>query len=461
MRPARRIYGLETEYGITIAGAREGTPAARTTAEEAARYLFRTVVERGRSTNVFLRNGGRLYLDVGSHPEYATAECDRPRDVVIQDRAGDELLLELSADADAQLAKEGIGGRIHLLKNNVDSEGQAFGSHENYLLRRRPNFAALVQQVVPFLVTRQILTGAGGLRTSAAGTHYCFSERSEHLWDAMSSATTRSRPIINSRDEPHADADKYRRLHVISGDSTIAEPTTLLKLGMTGLLLDALEAGVRLDDLLLAEPMRAIRDVSRDITATVRLELVSGRRLTPVEMQEEYLQRVQRHVSAMTLDADERYVLELWERGLRAVREAKPELVATELDWVIKKQLLDNYCARHATSLADVRVRRLLLAYHDISPDHGLARRLEERGLMRRLTTPEQVTRATIEPPQTTRAKLRGDFIAAAQDHRRDHTVDWIHLKLADSRHTTVMCKDPFANSDARVDDLIAAAARA
>lgn len=458
MKPARRIYGLETEYGITIAEARPGTPAARTTAEEAARYLFRSVVERGRSTNVFLRNGGRLYLDVGSHPEYATAECDRPRDVVIQDRAGDELLLDLTVEAEAQLAADGVGGRIHLLKNNVDSEGQAFGSHENYLLRRRPNFAALVQQIVPFLVTRQILTGAGGLRTTPAGTRYCFSERSEHLWDAMSSATTRSRPIINSRDEPHADPDRYRRLHVISGDSTMAEPTTLLKLGMTGLLLDAVESGVRLDDLLLAEPMRAIRDVSRDITGTVRLELASGRRLTPVEMQEEYRRRVADHIAGMSLDDDERYVLELWERGLRAVREQRPELVATELDWAIKQQLLDTYCQRHGTSLADIRVRRLVLAYHDISPSHGLARRLEERGLMRRLTTPEEVAHAKAAPPQSTRAKLRGDFIAAAQDHRRDHTVDWVHLKLADSRYSTVVCKDPFATVDDRVTKLIDAA---
>ena len=457
MSLAPRIIGLETEYGITVAGARRPETGPPLGADEAARYLFRKVVEWGRSSNVFLRNGGRLYLDVGSHPEYATAECDNARDVVVQDLAGEAILVDLAEEATARLAEEGIGGRIHLLKNNVDSAGNAFGSHENYLLRRRRDFQRTVDQLVPFFVTRQILTGAGAVRESAAGATYCFSQRSEHLWDAMSSATTRSRPIINSRDEPHGDPDLYRRLHVISGDSSVAETTTLLKLGMTALLLDLVEAGKRLDDLLLTDPMRAIRDVSRDLTATTPLELASGRRLSALQMQEEYLQRVLDHTSGMTLGAVEHQVLELWERGLRALRTGDHSLVDTELDWAIKQRLIERYREGSGAGLADVRVNRLVLAYHDISPTDGLAARLRERGLMARVATDAEIQTARTVPPQNTRAKLRGDFVAAAQERRRDHTVDWVHLKLNDASQRTVLCKDPFASSDERVDALIAA----
>ncbi|MEE6296564.1 Pup--protein ligase [Georgenia wangjunii] len=454
MRPARRIVGIETEYGITVSPS-EGH--ARVSADEAARYLFRKVVEWGRSSNVFLRNGARLYLDVGSHPEYATAECDDVREVVIQDRAGERILTELAEEATERLAADGQGGTVHLLKNNVDSAGNSFGCHENYLLRRRGDFQRTVAELVPFFVTRQILTGAGAVRTTPGGTSYCFSTRAEHLWEAMSSATTRSRPIINSRDEPHADADLYRRLHVIAGDSSVAETTTLLKLGMTDLLLGLLESGAHAEDLLLADPMRSIRDVSRDLTATTPLELASGRRMSALEMQESYLERVQAYVADLDLDATQERVLELWERGLRALRTGDHTLIDTELDWAVKKRLLDRYRDAHGLGLHDPRVSRLVLAYHDISPTHGLATTMAERGLLARVATPEEVTAAVTVPPQTTRAKLRGDFVAAAQDRRRDHTVDWVHLKLNDASQRTVLCKDPFASADERVDRLIAA----
>jgi proteasome accessory factor A len=458
MTPARRIYGLETEYGITVAGGRGPEGAEPVSADEAARYLFRKVVAWGRSSNVFLRNGARLYLDVGSHPEYATAECDDVRDVVVQDRAGERILDELAEEATARLAEDGVTGRIHLLKSNADSAGNAFGCHENYLIRRRADFQRTVAELVPFLVTRQILTGAGHVRSTPAGPVYCFSQRSEHLWEAMSSATTRSRPMINSRDEPHADPELYRRLHVISGDSSVAEPTTLLKLGMTDLVLDLLESGGRLGDLVLADPMRAIRDVSRDLTATAPLELADGRRTSALQMQEEYLARVRRHLEGAELGPSHTRVLELWERGLRALRTQDHSLVETELDWAVKKRLLDRYRDKHGRALDEARTTRLLLAYHDISPRTGLAVGMAARGLLARVTTDEEVAGAVMTPPQTTRAKLRGDFVAAAQEHRRDHTVDWVHLKLGDANERTVLCKDPFASTDERVERLIAAA---
>ncbi|MFH5822732.1 Pup--protein ligase [Georgenia sp. AZ-5] len=459
---ARRIFGVETEYGITCAPAPGAAATPPLTADDAARYLFRKVVQWGRSSNVFLRNGARLYLDVGSHPEYATAECDDVHQLVVNDRAGEVILNRMSEDANAVLAQEGVPGTVHLFKNNVDSAGNSFGCHENYLVRRRRDFQAMGEALVPFFITRQILTGAGHIRPRAGGgASYAFSQRADQMWDAMSSATTRSRPIINTRDEPHGDADLYRRMHVIVGDSSVAETTTMLKVGMTDLLLAMLEDGVKVRDLALAEPMRAIREISHDTTATVPVELASGRRMSALDIQEDFLARVTGYLDAEglteTLTGVQRRVLELWERGLRALRAGDPSLVDTELDWAIKGRLLERYRARHTLALDDPRVARLSLAYHDISPAHGLAASLTARGLMARITTDEEVAAAVDRPPATTRAWLRGNFVASAQERRRDVTVDWVHLKINDAAQRTVVLKDPFSPVDERVDTLMAA----
>ncbi|WP_127129236.1 Pup--protein ligase [Georgenia sp. SYP-B2076] len=461
---ARRIFGVETEYGITCAqpAPAQGAGTTGVSADDAARYLFRKVVAWGRSSNVFLRNGARLYLDVGSHPEYATAECDDFHQLVVNDRAGERILDRMVEDANALLADEGVAGTIHLFKNNVDSAGNSFGCHENYLVRRRRDFQAMGQALIPFFITRQILTGAGHLRPRAGGgASYAFSQRADQTWDAMSSATTRSRPIINTRDEPHGDADLYRRMHVIVGDSSVAETTTMLKVGMTDLLLGMLEDGVKLRDLALAEPMRAIREISHDTTATVPVELSTGRRMSALDIQEEFLARVTGYLDAGGFTAEltevQRRVLELWERGLLALRTADRTLVDTELDWAIKATLIERYRSKHNLGLDDPRVARLSLAYHDISPARGLATTLARRGLMARITTDEEVAAAVDTPPATTRAKLRGEFVATAQDRRRDITVDWVHLKINDAAQRTVVLKDPFAPVDARVDALMAA----
>ena len=461
---ARRIFGVETEYGITCAQppAAPGHEQQVITADDAARYLFRRVVALGRSSNVFLRNGARLYLDVGSHPEYASAECDDVHQLVVNDRAGERILDEMTEEANGLLAEEGIAGTIHLFKNNVDSAGNSFGCHENYLVRRRRDFPAMGEALVPFFITRQILTGAGHIRPRAGGgASYAFSQRADQMWDAMSSATTRSRPIINTRDEPHGDAELYRRMHVIVGDSSVAETTTMLKVGMTELLLAVLEDGVKIRDLVLAEPMRAIREISHDTTATVPVELATGRRLSALDIQEELYARVRGHLDAEGRSAEltdvQRKVLELWERGLRALRTQDPSLVETELDWAIKGRLLERYRAKHTLGLDDPRVARLSLAYHDISAVRGLAPSLVARGLMARITTDEEIADAVTHPPTSTRAKLRGDFVAAAQERRRDITVDWVHLKINDAAQRTVVLKDPFSPVDDRVDALMAA----
>ncbi len=448
----RRIFGLETEYGVTCAvdGGRG------LSADEVARYLFRKVVAWGRSSNVFLRNGSRLYLDVGSHPEYATAECDAVPQLVAHDRAGERVLEGLVADAQQRLVHEGVPGTIHLFKNNTDSAGNSYGCHENYLVRRQGDFGRLADVLVPFLITRQVLTGAGKVLPTPRGSVYCLSQRADHIWESVSSATTRSRPIINTRDEPHADAEHYRRLHVIVGDSSMAEPTTLLKVGATDLVLRLVEAGVPLRDLTLENPMRAIREISHDTSGRATVTLASGRTANALDIQEEYLAWVQSWVSAhLDVTPVMAQVLELWERGLRAVRSRDLALVETELDWVIKARLIDRYRAKHGLSLEDPRIARLDLAYHDISRTEGLYNLLAARGMVRRVVSDLDVFEATALPPQTTRAKLRGDFVRRAQEARRDYTVDWVHLKLNDQAQRTVLCKDPFRNVDERVDRLL------
>jgi proteasome accessory factor A len=448
----RRIFGLETEYGVTCA-AQDGRGLS---ADEVARYLFRKVVAWGRSSNVFLRNGSRLYLDVGSHPEYATAECDDVRQLVTHDRAGERILEGLVADAQQRLEHEGLPGKIHLFKNNTDSAGNSYGCHENYLVRRQGDFSRLSDVLVPFLITRQILTGAGKVLTTPRGALYCLSQRADHIWEAVSSATTRSRPIINTRDEPHADAEHYRRLHVIVGDSSMSETTTMLKVGTTDLLLRMIEAGVPMREMALENPIRAIREISHDITGTHPVTMANGRTVTAVDLQEEYLTRVTDFLASEGGPSPEnKQVLDLWERGLRALRTGDLSLVDRELDWVIKYRLIERYRAKHDLDLSDVRVQRLDLAYHDISRTEGLYNLLAAKGLVERVTTDLEIFEATAVPPQTTRAKLRGDFVRAAQDARRDYTVDWVHLKLNDQAQRTVLCKDPFRSVDERVDRLI------
>ncbi|MCB2175122.1 MAG: Pup--protein ligase [Actinomycetales bacterium] len=452
MRVDKRIFGLETEYGVTCA-----VPSGRgLSADEVARYLFRKVVAWGRSSNVFLRNGSRLYLDVGSHPEYATAECDSIRQLVAHDRGGELVLEGLVADAQQRLANEGVPGTIHLFKNNTDSAGNSYGCHENYLVRRKGDFGRIADVLVPFLITRQVLTGAGKVLPTPRGAIYTLSQRADHIWESVSSATTRSRPIINTRDEPHADAELYRRLHVIVGDSSMSETTTMLKVGATDLVLRMVEAGLPMRDLGLENPMRAIREISHDLSGTAPVTLATGRTTTALDVQDELYQRARDFAEAeLDTSGEVGRVLDLWRRGLEAVRSGNLAAVERELDWVIKLRLVQRYQAKHQISLDDARIARLDLAYHDISRTEGLYHLLAQRGLVERVISDVEAFEATAVPPQTTRAKLRGDFVRRAQEARRDYTVDWVHLKLNDQAQRTVLCKDPFANVDERVDRLL------
>ena len=399
----RRIFGLETEFGVN-ATFRSG---GRLSPEEVARYLFRKVVAWGRSSNVFLANGSRLYLDVGSHPEYATAECADLLDLVAHDRAGELVVQDLAEDAERRLAEEGMEASVYVLKNNVDSRGNSYGSHENYLIERTGRLERITDTLVPFLVTRQLVTGAG-------------------------------------------------RLHVIVGDSTMSQTTTLLRAGTTDLVLRMLEAGTIVPPFALANPVQAIRDISRDPTGRVAVPLASGGTITALGMQSALLELARRHAQGAGIadQSPHREVLELWERGLHAVESDQLHLVDTEIEWVMKRRLLQEYADRHGLGLHDERLQQLDLVWHDVHPQRGLARMLERSGRARTVVSDEQIARAMVTPPET-RARLRGEFVRAAQEHRRDFTVDWVHLKLNDAAQRTVVCKDPFAAVDARVDQLI------
>jgi proteasome accessory factor A len=448
----RRIFGVETEYGVTCTfrGQRRLSP------DEVARYLFRRVVSWGRSSNVFLRNGARLYLDVGSHPEYATPECDNVMDLVAHDKAGERILEELLVEAGLRLHEEGIAGDIYLFKNNTDSAGNSYGCHENYLVPRHVELGRLTEILTPFLVTRQIICGAGKVLQTPRGTVYCVSQRAEHIWEGVSSATTRSRPIINTRDEPLADAERFRRLHVIVGDSNMSETTMLLKVGSTDLMLRIIEAGAVPRDMTLDNQIRAIREVSHDMTGRSRVRLADGREMSALEIQYEYLNRAKDFTDKNGLDAISKRVLEMWERALVSIETGNLDRIAREIDWVTKYELIERYRARHDLPLSAPRIAQLDLAYHDVRRGRGLYYLLQRTGAVDRVTRDLDIFEAKSIPPQTTRAKLRGDFIRRAQEQRRDFTVDWVHLKLNDQAQRTVLCKDPFRSVDERVDKLIA-----
>ncbi|MEO3975339.1 Pup--protein ligase [Streptomyces sp. CAU 1734] len=449
----RRIFGLENEYGVTCTfrGQRRLSP------DEVARYLFRRVVSWGRSSNVFLRNGARLYLDVGSHPEYATPECDNVIELVTHDKAGERILEGLLVDAERRLHEEGIAGDVYLFKNNTDSAGNSYGCHENYLVARHGEFSRLADILIPFLVTRQLLCGAGKVLQTPRGAVYCVSQRAEHIWEGVSSATTRSRPIINTRDEPHADAERYRRLHVIVGDSNMSETTMLLKVGATDLVLRMIEAGTVMRDLTLENPIRAIREVSHDLTGRRKVRLASGREASALEVQREYYEKAVDFVDRRGIRTGVvEQVLELWGRTLDAIEAEDLDRIGTEIDWVMKYKLIERYRAKHNMTMSHPRVAQIDLAYHDIHRRRGLYYLLERKGQAARICNDLKIFEGKSVPPQTTRARLRGDFIRRAQEQRRDFTVDWVHLKLNDQAQRTVLCKDPFRSVDDRVEKLIA-----
>ena len=446
-----RILGLESEYGLISSA---GGGRVSLSVESALGYLFENIVSRQRGTNDFLRNGARLYQDTGCHPEYATPECDNLRDLVIHDKAGERIVEQLLLGAEQKLRENGIYCEIYIFKNNTDSVGNTYGCHENYLVQRDVSFHKLAEQLIPFFVTRQVFAGAGKILRTRMGNHYYISQRAQHIYQEISGATTSSRGIINTRDEPHADEEKYRRLHVIVGDSNMSEVSTYLKVGTTAIVLTMIEDGFLMRDLTLEDPVRAIKEISHDVTCRRRVRLKRGKEFSAIEIQREYLDLAREYYQDRERSPQVTDILEKWQHVLDQLA-LDPMTLHRELDWVIKHALITSYLTRKGCSFDDQRVFMLDLQYHDIKRTRGLYYLMLQGGLIDRVITEGEIETAMTTPPQTTRAKVRSDFIKYATERNKSYDVGWSYLKLNDRYQRTILCKDPFKAWDPRVDELI------
>ncbi len=368
--------------------------------------------------NVVLPNGARYYVD-HAHPEYSAPETTSPREALRYDRAGDQIA------AASVRALAGTAEPVNLYKNNTDGKGASYGTHENYLVPREVDFEALIAGLTPFFVTRQIYTGAGrvGLGQGSEEPGFQLSSRADFFEAEVGLETTLRRPIINTRDEPHAIPEEHRRLHVIIGDANLAETAGLLKLGATSLVLGLIEHG-RAPELALADPLGSLRAVSRDLDFTALLPLAGGGAMTAIAIQREYLRAAEewcRDTGAEDPDTVE--VLQEWARVLHAL-ETDPVSLADSLDWAAKYQLLSRYREREGLSWDAPKLALIDVQYADVRPERGLFHRLESSGAIRRLTDPAAVDRAMALPPEDTRAWLRGtvagrfsqDLVSASWD---------------------------------------------
>ncbi len=447
----RRIMGVETEFGVVAY--KDGK--AVLTPEEAARYLFRPVVAKHRSSNIFTDNASRLYLDVGSHPEYATAECDSVTQLLNYDKAGEAAFAQLARQADQAMAADRIDANIYLFKNNVDSAGNSYGAHENYLISRDLVLKSFGKQLLPFLITRQLICGAGMIKKG----RFVISQRADQVWEGVSSATTRTRPIINTRDEPHGDSRRFRRMHVIVGDSNMSEPSFALKVGSLLLVIEMLEAGFDLPDVELDNPIGHIRDIALDPTGGTELLLRDGGVTTALAVQQGTLDAARRWLEVRpdegTPNEEMARIVDLWQRTLDAIASQDFSGVDTEIDWVIKRKLLTQVKDKLGCDWDHPRLAQIDLTYHDIDRDRGLFYLLERKGLAKRWTTDEAIAQALQAPPATTRAVLRGKFLDAVRAADVDHNVDWVHLKINRPEPVTLELLDPFATENDEVDALI------
>ncbi|XRQ15544.1 depupylase/deamidase Dop [Actinomadura welshii] len=450
----RRVMGIETEYGISVPG-QPGANAMVTSSQVVNAYLAASAARARRArwdfeeenplrdargfdlarevadptqltdedlglANVILTNGARLYVD-HAHPEYSAPECTNPRDAVIWDKAGERVM----ADAAQRAAMVPGTHPIQLYKNNTDNKGASYGCHENYLMRRETPFADIVRHLTPFFVSRQVVTGAGrvGIGVDGRGDGFQISQRADFFEVEVGLETTLKRPIINTRDEPHADPEKYRRLHVIIGDANMAELSTYLKLGTTSLVLAMIEDNFLTVDLSVDMPVASLRAISHDPSCKHLLTLRDGRKMTAVQLQMEYLEQSRKYVEDRCgSDVDEMTtdVLDRWESVLHRLGE-DPMQLSRELDWVAKLALLEGYRTRDDIDWSHPRLQLIDLQYADVRPDKGLYNRLVDRGRIERLVTEPVVEAAIDDPPEDTRAYFRGrclrqyaDSVAAA-----------------------------------------------
>jgi Pup amidohydrolase len=437
----RRVMGTETEYGISVPG-QPGANAMVTSSQVVNAYQAATSARARRArwdfeeenplrdargfdltrdaadatqltdedlglANVILTNGARLYVD-HAHPEYSAPECTNPLSGVTWDKAGERVMAEAAARAATLPGAPGI----QLYKNNTDNKGASYGCHENYLMRRATPFADIVRHLTPFFVSRQVICGAGRVGLGADGRDEGFqiSQRADFFEVEVGLETTLKRPIINTRDEPHADPEKYRRLHVIIGDANMSEVSTYLKLGTTALVLAMIEDKFLETDLSIEAPVAELRAISHDPSLRHLVTLRDGRKMTAIQLQMEYLELARKYtedrygsdVDDMTAD-----VLTRWESLLTRLAE-DPMLASRELDWVAKLELIEGYRARDGLGWGHPRLQLVDLQYSDVRAERGLYNRLAARGRMVRLVDEQDVTRAIENPPEDTRAYFRG-----------------------------------------------------
>ncbi len=473
------IIGTETEFGISVKNAREQDPVAASTlvvnayksrnipsiswdyAQESPMLDARGFTVEGEKPssedannsviNDILINGGRYYVD-HAHPEYCTPECSNARDLVKYEKAG-ELILDLSRLAAEQLLLD--NQEIIIYKNNTDYKGHSYGSHENYLMSRKIPFPNIVNGLTPFLVTRQIITGSGkvGAENGADETEFQISQRADFFEKEVGLSTMVERPLINTRDEPHADSKLYRRLHVIVGDSNMSEFAIYIKVGITAIVLQLIEKGVVGKQFALQDPVAVIKSVSRDLSAKSSYELKDNRKWTAIEIQQAYLELAHQHLSTEERTPIVEDVLEKWEYVLEGLK-ADPMSLGQHLDWVIKKNLIDAYVARHGFKWTDPRVRMLDLQYHDLRPDKGLYYRLLKNGHVERILTHEEIVHGIQHPPLDTRAYFRGTCLRKFPNNI--HSVSWNSIVFnGSSGFDKIMMDRPHFGTQAIVGELL------
>jgi proteasome accessory factor A len=475
-----KVIGTETEYGIAAVGQPDFNPVLSSSMlissyagslrrirwdyedESPLRDArgFEPVTGRELSdedlglANVILPNGARYYVD-HAHPEYSTPECLSPRSLVIHDKAGERILERSLAIVAAEIPSSPA---LAIYKNNSDGKGNSYGTHENYLVDRATPFGDIVRDLTPFFVSRQIFTGAGKLGLEAQwderGKHvFQLTQRADFFETEVGLETTLKRPIINTRDEPHADPERYRRLHVIVGDANLCEVALFLKLGATSIVLKMIEDAF-LPDFSLVNPVAAIHDVSRDVSLTAQVALTDGRKMTALQLQWEYLELARKYVDREDDTPENREVVERWEAVLHGL-ESDPRTLSAQLDWVAKLRLLEGYRERDGLAWSDAKLRAIDLQYHDVRRDRGLYHRLAHSGKVERLTTDEEVERAIMEPPEDTRAFFRGRCISKYPDAIAAASWDSLILDTGRDALQRIPMREPLRGTRAHVEELL------
>jgi len=464
MKP--RSMGLESEFGIALR--RDGMWDVD---RPGLACLLLTPLRKDapsptsqRQTSFFIENGGRLYVDLSVHPEYATPEVCSATDAVRYDKAGVLLTNKLRQICENELRAETGDDSIevHVLKNNVDAAGNTYGCHENYMVSGTVPIDQLSTWLLPYLATRQIFVGAGNITQTPEGEYYfALAQRSQHITQEVSASSTRNRPILHIRDKPYANAARFRRLHLIVGDSNIGEYPTFLKMGVTSLILRLIETTrflPKIEKICLENSVQAIQDISKDLTCKQPIRLATGKTTTPLGIQYLFYAACTQFANEYEIPEDERRALTIWGEVLRLIDDNPMKLVGT-LDWVTKKTLVDAATARHETSLADPRVRSLDYAYHELHPDWSLARSLEKRGILRSMLDEKDIESATITPPHNTRARLRGRTLSAAKAAGFHAMLDWTTFRLSNlhtsSSEQIFQFDDPLQAHDEELDDFL------